>query len=169
MALFNKKNQTISEIEEYYASKKTRNGMAWVMALGSLLITIGVMSLVFFGGRWVYRTLADKDKDEVKTVTTTEISKDLVISNPEYNTNNSGSQSVGGTVGSSQDFPSVVTDQAASTSVPSSVRNSSTSATAPSKGSTELPDTGAGETLVIFPLLAVVIGYFLSRKRLLNR
>ena len=139
--------------------------MAWVMALGSLLLTIGVMSIVFFGGRWVYRTIADKDKDDVKTVTTTEISKDLVVSKPDSTSNTSGSQSVGGTVGSSQDFPSVVTDQAASTSVPSSVRNS----TAPSKGSTELPDTGAGETLVILPLLVVVIGYFVSRKRLLNR
>ncbi len=168
MALFKKKNQTISEIEDYYASKKTRNGMAWVMAFGSLVITIGVMSLIFFGGRWAYRTLSNKDNEDTKTVTTTEISKDLVISSTGTDSNKSGSQSVGGTVGS-EDFPSVVSDQAASTSVPSSVRNSSASATAPSKGSTELPDTGAGRTILILPAFAMVIGYFISRKRQINR
>ncbi len=148
MAIFKRrKNQTVAELEEYYASKKPRTGgMAWIMAIVSLLLTILVVSALFFGGRWVYRSLTD-DTTEV-TVTTTE-TNDV----NDFGETESGAET-------DDNFPSVVTDEAASTNIPSS---SNTSTTTPNTGS-DLPDTGAGEVLIIAPLVAMIAGYLASRK-----
>lgn len=155
MAIFKRrKNQTVAELEEYYASKQTRTGMAWIMAAISLLITILVVSALFFGGRWIYRSLTDKTPE--LTVTTTE---------------NNGTDSRAEDFGkannepeSDEYFPSVVSDEAASTNTPSS---SNTSVSAPSTPTTndDLPQTGAGENMFVLLFMVVIAGYIASIKR----
>ena len=74
MALFNRrKDQTISDLEDYYANRNNRTGMAWLMAFLSLLVTIGIIGALFFGGRWVYRALTD-DTQQLLTTSSNETS-----------------------------------------------------------------------------------------------
>ncbi len=117
------------------------------MATISLLITVLVVSGLFFGGRWGYRKIT---KDDKKPDTTSIVAE-------------SGSQT-NGTVTPTADFPSVVTDQAASTSVPNTSRSNTTpvASTAPSKGSTEIPNTGAGESTFGLLIIIVILGYLFS-------
>lgn len=181
MALFNRrKSQTISELESYYAGQGNQNAKAWVMAFLSLLVTVGVITALFFGGRWVYRTLTDDDKEKIAetTQTTTKQSgsvnadgtlnvneKDQVATNTDETTviNDDTNATP------SADFPSVVTDQAARTDVPSTTRPTTPTPKTPTTGDSELPNTGAGEILIIAPVVSIALGYFVSRKRQLNQ
>ena len=165
MAIFKRrKNQTVAELEDYYANKKTRAGMAWVMAVLSLLVTVAVISALFFGGRWIYRTVTKNDKNETTTTESTSNTSNGLSYSGDNSSNSSGS------VTPSDEFPSVVSDQAASTSVPNSTRtntptpSNNSTATAPSKGKTDLPNTGAGEVLVIVPIIAMIFGYLVFLK-----
>ncbi|MBP6962755.1 hypothetical protein KBB49_04425 [Candidatus Saccharibacteria bacterium] len=161
MAIFKRrKNQTVAELEEYYASKQTRTSIAWVMAVVSLLITILVVSALFFGGRWIYRSLTD-DNLEV-TVTTVDVSGDQESSDMNIDESAENGSEPEPTV----NFPSVVSDEAASTTTPSSSNPSTTTPTAPTTGGGNIPNTGAGEVLIIAPIIAMIFGYLVSIKRL---
>lgn len=49
------------EVKEYYESSRRDNvGVAWLLALGTLVLTVLLAIGLFFGGRWVYRKLANK-------------------------------------------------------------------------------------------------------------
>jgi hypothetical protein len=67
MALFRRKNQDIDavpqEVRDYYQSeRRERTGIAWLLALGTLVVTLLIASALFFGGKWVYnRTLGKPD------------------------------------------------------------------------------------------------------------
>lgn len=168
MALFNRrKNQTITELESYYAGKKNQNLKAWIMALLSLLVTVAVIAALFFGGRWIYRALTDDSSDTNTTNSdTTEQAENanngggsLTISNADESDS---------TTESSEEFPEVVTDEAASTDVPSSSRAVASNSTSVAKGS-DLPNTGSGDILVVVPMITFIGGYFISRKHQLNK
>lgn len=48
------------EIQEYYQSeKRERVGVAWMLALGTLVVTVLLALGIFYGGRWAYRALFD--------------------------------------------------------------------------------------------------------------
>lgn len=75
MKLFNRGKQDNSqlpqEVKEYYQSeRRERTGFAWLLGLGTLLATIAVAALLFLGGRWVYRTVFDKNDDKAQPVAT---------------------------------------------------------------------------------------------------
>ncbi len=60
-----------AEIQEYYqAEKRERTGIAWLLALGTLAVTLLVATGVFYGGRWVYRKIADRGNEPTVTTTT---------------------------------------------------------------------------------------------------
>ncbi|MBP6962734.1 hypothetical protein KBB49_04320 [Candidatus Saccharibacteria bacterium] len=159
MAIFKRrKNQTVAELEEYYASKKTRSGMAWVMAFTSLLLTILVVAGLFFGVRWVYRSLTD-DNLEV-TVTTVDVSGDQESSDMNIDESAENSNEPEPT----ENFPSVVSDEAASTTTPSTSSPVASAPSTPATGGGNIPNTGAGEVLIVAPIIAMVVGYLISRK-----
>lgn len=57
-----RKNQSSvpDEIQEYYQSeRRERTGIAWLLALGTLIVTVILAVILFFGGRWIYRTVFD--------------------------------------------------------------------------------------------------------------
>ena len=62
----------------------------------------------------------------------------------------------------------VVTDEAVSTSTPSTSRPASDNTT-PTTGDSNLPRTGAGDVLFIAPFMATVAGYSFSRNRQLQK
>lgn len=47
-----------AEVEEYYNSAhKERRGIAWLLTFATLLLTLLLAVVIFFGGRWAYRAL----------------------------------------------------------------------------------------------------------------
>ena len=64
----NNKEDVPAEIKEYYqAERRERVGVAWAVALLTLLITVGIVMGLFFGGRWLYRSLANRDRNQPAT------------------------------------------------------------------------------------------------------
>jgi len=156
VAIFNKKSpeeKTITELEEYYSGKKNRPIMAWIMAIISLLITVAVVSGLFFGGRWVYQKIAHRNDTKQTTTQTTS-----TASSNSSNTNSATTPSNSSNKESSTDFPSVVSDQAASTSVPSNVRNTSTT-------NSNIPNTGPGESALVVIASVFVLSYRISLRK----
>lgn len=111
MGFFGKKNnKTIEELENYYGSNTTKssNGAAWLMALLSLSLTVVVLAGLFFGGRWLYNKVTDTPGDDSLATSQTDLSTDSTATLGDSNNISAGADGDG-----------VVTDGAASTSVPS--------------------------------------------------
>lgn len=53
------------EVQEFYGAERREHlGMAWVVALVSLFVTVLVLAGIFYGGRWTYRKLTAPSKTE---------------------------------------------------------------------------------------------------------
>ncbi len=120
MGLFGDNNKkTIAELEEYYANRQS-NGMAWIMAFLSLLITVAVIAGLFFGGRWLYRTLTDNDNSATVSSTEEAPAGIRITSDDASNTTTNNDGVVEVTTEGNQDATvavteGVVTDEAART------------------------------------------------------
>jgi len=188
MGLLNNKKHndtTIAELEDYYANQnRNSNARAWVMAILSLLFTIGLVVGLFFAGRWIWSSLFESDSNSASDTT-----NGIVISNgsTDSDTSDNDSSSIG-----------VVTDEAATITLPSSdsssnsnqaneeettfgsVAASSTDAnndTIAAAGADEndsvneqniLPRTGS-EHFVGFTLLIGAVAYFVARRWALSQ
>jgi hypothetical protein len=169
--LFNRNNNktTIAELEEYYANqnqRKNRTGTAWLMALLSLFITIAVIIGLFFAGRWIYRTITNDDAESPTTTTDASGSSAQV---PNYDGDIGGQGGAENeTVDEGANTPNTtetsqaqgtVSEEAATTTEPNADRISATGA------ESEIPNTGAGEVLLIAPMVAGLAGYTISLKK----
>lgn len=158
MALFNRRskggNNLPTEVQEYYqAEHRDRTGVAWLLALGTLIVTILLALGLFFGGRWVYRQVANNDEAETTTrngqeTQSPQASKDQTAQ-PDTKTPQ----------------PSTPPAQPAptpSTNTPSTARPN----TQPNTGdSTSLPSTGPAEIVQAF-LITTVVATILYQIRL---
>lgn len=140
MALLNrrKKNTDVlpEEVREYYqAEKRQKAGVAWVLALGTLLVTFLVAGALFFGGRWAYRAIFDKDDKPTTSQSQDQDSTDSSIDSSSA-ANNAGGQ----TSSASTNTPSTTTNPGAST-------NTTTPAPAPTPAAPTpgLVNTGPGD------------------------
>lgn len=150
MALFNrrKKNTDVlpEEVREYYQSeRRERAGVAWVLAIGTLLLTFLIAAGLFFGGRWVYRTVFNNDdkkptasQDENESLRIDD--KGNVVGGNNQSSNNNGNQSTG-TSSTSTSTPSA---PAGSNNTPAPAP-SSTPTTTPNTGPDSLVNTGPGD------------------------
>lgn len=117
------------EVQEYYdAGKRQQKGMAWLLAFGTLLATILLATILFFGGRWIFQKITGND-DKPDQPTSQEIKEQEQVNQGQDEDKTSGDQQ-----GSSS-----------TTTTTPSPTPSSGSAT-PSTGSTvtEVPNTGPG-------------------------
>ena len=157
------------EVQEYYESgQKERVGVAWLLGIGTLVVTLILAAGLFFGGRWVYRKVANKDKD----TTTTQISQNANNKNQNQSkqnssgsSNNSGSnQSQGSTATPAPATPSTPTP--APQSQPATPAPAPTSPSSPATGTTT-PNTGPGDVFAIAAIAAVasMIGYYAVQLR----
>lgn len=163
MALFKRrKSQTISDIENYYAQHESSNTRAWAMAFFSLLITISVLSLLFLGGRWVYRTVT---KDDTKVTVATKDSDADKMAEGHTDTDASGEHSNHET-DSQHQTNGTVSEEAAKTTTPSNTSNSSNDTTHSS--TTQVPKTGAGDMIFVIPAVTFVGAYLYSRRKQLR-
>lgn len=150
MALFNRRNrvdapEVTPELDSYYkAESREKTWMAWLLGLGTLVVTILLALALFFGGRWVYRKVRNEPA-KVTTVQTESGLEDL---------------SKGSAPNTSETSPTDNTNTG----------TSGTSPTAPSNGassrSTDLPNTGPTDTLAIF--VAVSVLAYVAHRRLLT-
>lgn len=67
MKLFSRRKKVNSdlppEIQAYaQAEHRERMGMAWLVGLVSLIVTVLILVGLYFGGQWVYRKIAHKDQ-----------------------------------------------------------------------------------------------------------
>ena len=67
MAFFNRNRNQIDqvplEVQEYYQSeRRERTGMAWLLALATLGVTVALAAALFYGGKWAYRSIANRNK-----------------------------------------------------------------------------------------------------------
>lgn len=73
MALFKrtKKDSVLPEVDKYYeGERRDRAGLAWLLALVSVIIVAVIIISVFLAGRWLYRQIT---KDDNAGVAVTEI------------------------------------------------------------------------------------------------
>jgi cytoskeletal protein RodZ len=76
MKLFNRRKKVIDtnippEVQAYsQAEHRERMGVAWLVGVVSLVLTIFVLAGLFFGGRWLYRAIAGPTNNESQTQTT---------------------------------------------------------------------------------------------------
>lgn len=188
MAAFFRRNDntTIAELEEYYANRKSSSARAWVMSFLSLIITIAVVLLLFFAGRWIWRSVFDSSNEPAPTTNGAQgpilnddgslsgdpSSIDDFFANQDQtnNQNNSGDDANNANrsndvaqSGSSEEG-GVVSDEAATTTTP----NRNTAGTTGGGGNvarTAVPTTGPENYLLAVPLLGLLGGYFLALKR----
>lgn len=65
-------NTVPAEIQEYYnAEQRERVGLAWIIAIVSLVVSLAVIFGIFFGGRYIYRTYIHKPKSTSKPLNDT--------------------------------------------------------------------------------------------------
>jgi uncharacterized protein YneF (UPF0154 family) len=176
MTAFFKRNEktTIAELEEYYKNQpKKRTGMAWFMALLSIVITLLVIVGLFLAGRWVFRAISGDDNDQ-NTITSLEgeeiqlpsfdsnvLGGDRGLRFEDSNSNDQRDVVVEDTPGSIS--AGEVSDQAASTETPNADRIANNNQTNEAQNSA-IPDTGAGEMIVFVLIISGVAGYFISRR-----
>lgn len=174
MALFNrKKNQNQSvlpELDKYYeGERKERTGLAWVLAIFSVLIVATFIILLFLAGRWAYRELTTSNDSEDVTVSETQegdkelptfdgSSNDQAVdeegSSPESQADNREEQSEDRT----REETEGSVDAPARTETPSDP--SAGYQPIPSTGDSPLPNTGPADTLAVFIVATLLAGGF---------
>lgn len=117
-----------AEVQQYYdAERREHIGVAWLIALLSLTISIALFTGIFFGGRWVYRKVAHKANKPATTAQTEtkDTSKTEGDSEQKPSSSDANKQTAGSTTPPQTSSTSTTTPQAA---------------TAPTSG--DLPHTG---------------------------
>lgn len=139
MALFkrNKKESVMpEEVQNFYAAeRRQRKGTAWLLALATLIITFLIASALFFGGRWVFRTIFSND--DKATTSQNESSEEKKAEEERSETNTPASLP-----GDQSDAP---TNGAAGQNGTTASPNSGTTGTVPATGPNELVNTGPGD------------------------
>lgn len=77
---FRNRQQSVlpKEVKQYYQSEqRQRRGAAIGLALLALVVTVAIAAALFFGGRWVYRTITGNDDNRNGTVQTDENAGDF--------------------------------------------------------------------------------------------
>lgn len=185
MALINRKNKTDvpQEIQEYYQTeKRERAGVAWLLAFGTLIVTIVLAAGIFFAGRWAYREIAGTDDNGAET---TEVAQDEDqgqegqpadggdegAAEDEFDSQDTGDDQVADDQTTDDQATGVdelpsgqgqVDDQAATTDEPSGNVAGDTDGQQVAVAGESIPDTGPGDTAAIF-LAVSILGYAIHR------
>lgn len=139
------------EIQDYYQTeKRERTGVAWLLALGTLLITVGLSVLLFFGGRWAYRQIAGNDND--KTPETSQVAQNPNEDQGQESSTQPNSDNGGQTQGATD------TEEGRTSSTSTDRPNTPSTANGQTQGaatSSDLPRTGPADTAAL--VLATIV------------
>jgi len=141
------------EVQDYYQSeKRQRAGVAGLLAVGTLIVTVLLALGLFFGGRWAYRTVFDKnDNDTTQTETN--------------GTDNAPAEEPA--PGSSQ-APTPSTETPASQPSSSNAPAPASASSSASQSTNSIPDTGPGDVVALFigtVMVATAAHYVITNKR----
>lgn len=152
MALFRRQKKDVSvlpeEVQDYYrAERRDRTGKAWLLAIATLIVTFLIAAGLFFGGRWIFRTIFGNDDNKGSSQSETQQEASSEESEQSDDTDQSTDNNSTNTDSSSTNN---ISDQPTSSSNQPSTSPSTTStppAQTPSTGPSELVNTGPGDEL----------------------
>ncbi len=126
-----------AEVQDYYkAERRDKAGMAWLLAVITLIATIMIAAGLFFGGRFIYRAITGND-DTSQTQTQTESeSEDAANSEGESTPAANDGGQTSSTNTSTPATPPTTPAPPTTTPAPS---------TSPVTGPSELVNTGPGD------------------------
>lgn len=169
MAFWNRRRDTTGvpqEVQEYYqTAKRERAGVAWLLAIATLVVTVILALAIFFAGRWLWRALTDKDASTTETSQTEQHDTDR-SSGSDTQSNGTGStrpeQPRGDAEGESHNNDS----DSVPTTLPGDEAETGESTnhqptTTPRTGDA-MPETGPGNIVAVFAAVTVA-GYLLHR------
>lgn len=149
------KSKLPKEIEEYYtAEKRERRGVAGLLAVGTLLVTILLAVGLFFGGRWAYRSIRHEGKkaSNPPTSATSSTSTDT----PSSDDDNKVSTGWGGADGTSAtEKVSTALSNAGKNNSSSTTNNNMSNGTGNGTAKSGLPNTGPADMLPLIILVTV--------------
>lgn len=164
MALFGRKQPDIDsvpqEVQDYYQSeRRERTGVAWLLALATLVVTLLLAVGLFYGGRWVYRTAFKQDKapQTAQPTATTPATTNISLDGPDEDQASSRPASTPQSTPSTSPSPS---PSPASSSTPSPTPTSTPTpspSVASSTNRSALVNTGPGDAAMVF-IVATVAG-----------
>jgi cytoskeletal protein RodZ len=172
VALFNRKKQNsavLPEIEKYYdAEKRDRAGLAWLLAIVSIVCVVAVLIGLFFGGRWIYRKAAHSDtKTGVSTSNPVSTTGDIGKADNKATSGSSANPSTNiPTTPTPAPAPPVAVPQTPPSSTPKSTTPAPTPIVTPRSG--KLANTGPSNTVMIFIVASIAfagVHSFISRTR----
>ncbi|MDB5185508.1 MAG: hypothetical protein JWL85_31 [Candidatus Saccharibacteria bacterium] len=162
---FKKKNNQVNqtevpqEIKEYYqAERRERKGIAGLLALATLVVTVLLALGLFYGGRWAYRTLTNNDKQTAQTTN----QQQTTPAKDESKKTETKDNGQGGATQGAQTAQPPQNQQGGQTS--SAVTNTPGNATTPDAGrgagevsgaNSNIPNTGPEHVIGIVVLVAV--------------
>lgn len=162
------------EIKDYYQTeRRERTGIAWLLAFGTLIITVVLGAGIFFAGRWAYRQVAGTDEE---TATPTEIAQneeqeqqtaqDTEDGNDQPdNQDNQDGQSGGAVQGNEDQNHSEEANETSDTSEESQEDDTDSAPVTGSAADEDLPGTGPSGTIAVFVAVSL-LGYFVHRLKL---
>jgi cytoskeletal protein RodZ len=166
MALFrrNTANQDLpEEVRQYYAAEqRDRSWLAWLLALGSLVVVVLIVAGLFFGGRWIYREI----KHSNKTASTSN-----TANNPSPTpANNQPKPPTPAPTPTPTPTPPTGSSNATGTTGSSATSGSATSGATAQSGNGKLTNTGPGEIITVAFMAATLAGtgahYLYIRRKL---
>jgi hypothetical protein len=130
-----KLNPVPEEIKAYYQAEKQAQGWRiWLLSIGTFFVTLAVVVLLFWGGRWTYRQIKGNSKPHSTTVSTDQTSSQ---SGSVKSGNDNGGSASTPTTSPSAPSSATQTPNPAATSAPSA-------SPAPTTSNGQLIDTGPG-------------------------
>ncbi len=155
------------EVQAYYeAEQRDRRGVAGLLAVGTLIVTILVAAGLFFGGRWAYRSIRHTDKKPNVATTGTSSTKTETPNNsadtPVPNDSNNSQNTANSSTSATDSSTSTSSTGAASTST-------SASSSAAAATSSNLPTTGSDGSVAAFmgaTIGSIVIAELYQRRKL---
>lgn len=157
-----KKDDVPAEIQEYYqAERRERAGVAWLVALLTLLLTVSIVLALFFGGRWVYRRVTDDGNKQASTQS--ETTSEQSTESPESAPTNSGPASQQPSppppASESSASPPPSSESPATPSpnpTPAPVTPQSVPSAGPVSPPEQLPNSGPGNIIASFVIISLV-------------
>lgn len=160
--------QVPSEIQSYYdAERRERTGVAWLMATGTLVVTILLAVGLFFGGRWIYRKVANNDpQPAVNTASVEQSPSENAAEEPQTSSTTTNEPSPVPTPPATA--PSTATPPATPSPTPTPA---SPSTSAANNQNSNLPSTGPGHVAAAVALATIIgsLGHYAVTNRSASR
>ncbi len=150
------------EVTQYYESeRRERVGVAWLLGLVTLLATIAVVFVIFFGGRWTYRKLTHKNNPKpIPTV----VNKTPASTPTTPKASSSQSSNTSPTPPATSPAPATTTGPQTSSATTQTPSPSTTTTTPTVAVNGKLANTGPGDVVAIFGFTTIAGTLFYNRR-----